>query len=76
MFTDGRGICGVCGSHNLEYTNTDIHDDGAIWNWTCKDCDSQGSESYIWTYQDHDSNGTESYRMTFVSNKVNYTGRT
>lgn len=30
MFTDGRGICGVCGSHNLEYTNTDIHDDGAI----------------------------------------------
>lgn len=54
------GICRVCGSHNIDYGEMNVDGDSVGYDWTCVECNSDGTEYYI---------------LTFVSNDVTYTGR-
>ena len=40
--------CHSCSSTNLEYDGrgSDHNGNGICWNWTCKDCGSQGVDCY------------------------------
>ena len=40
------GKCPKCGSENLDYSDSDILDNGIDYNFTCNECGFSGKECY------------------------------
>lgn len=58
MKSDLQNTCPKCGSHDLEYEDTNICGDELGYEFTCSDCGCEGTEwyrlSFIETVADED----------------------
>lgn len=47
-----QGACPRCGSHNMDYGDTDLDGESMGYDFTCKDCGTYGKEWYDMTYSE------------------------
>ena len=48
------GICPICGSDEMTYSDTHKEDDWYWYDWRCDKCNSTGTEDYELSFTGHD----------------------